>query len=37
MIDPRKDALNTRGKSKPAAASAVTKKDGLPEKMETSS
>ena len=27
MIDPRKDAMMTRGKSKPAAASAVAKKD----------
>jgi hypothetical protein len=27
MIDPRKDALNARGRSKPAAASAVTKRD----------
>jgi hypothetical protein len=27
MIDPRKDAMMTRGKSKPAAASAVTKKE----------
>jgi hypothetical protein len=27
MIDPPKDAMMTRGKSKPAAASAVTKKD----------
>ena len=27
MIDPRKDAMMTRGKSKPAAASAVGKKD----------
>jgi len=27
MIDPRKDAPNTRGRSKPAAVSAVTKRD----------
>jgi hypothetical protein len=27
MIDPRKDAMMTRGKSKPAAASALTKKE----------